>query len=168
MKILDKTIFREKNKEINELTKTLKDYTSLLDTLTDEFKNKDLAIKKLEEQLDELNKISAESIAKVMMENTKLKDKVDQKEKARRKAAGKVGGLTAENHKLIDTMAKLQHKLIETKREFSEFREGKYIVKELKPQKVPRKRQVMNVKSGAKTSMIIAKLKPSEKDEAES
>lgn len=165
MKILDKTIFRGKNKEINELTKTLKDYTSLLDTLTAEFKNKDLAIKKLEEQLDELNKISAESIAKVMMENTKLKDKVDQKEKARRKAAGKVGGLTAENHKLIDTMAKLQHKLIETKREFSEFREGKYIVKELKPQKVPRKRQVMNVKSGTKTSMIIAKLKPSEKDE---
>lgn len=162
MKILDKTIFRGKNKEINELTKTLKDYTSLLDTLTAEFKNKDLAIKKLEEQLDELNKISAESIAKVMMENTKLKDKVDQKEKARRKAAGKVGGLTAENHKLIDTMAKLQHKLLETKREFSEFREGKYIVKELKPERVPKRRQVMNVKSGAKTSRIIAKVRSNE------
>lgn len=167
MKILDKTIFRGKNKEINELTKTLKDYTSLLDTLTAEFKNKDLAIKKLEEQLDELNKISAESIAKVMMENTKLKDKVDQKEKARRKAAGKVGGLTAENNKLIAENNELALKYTELKKEYEEFKKNKFVVKELKAEKVPRKRQVMNVKSGAKTSRIISKIKPNEKEEVE-
>lgn len=168
MKILDKTIFRGKNKEIKELQKMQKDSSFVIDKLMEEVREKNQIIHSLNEQLDETNKIASESITKVLVENTKLKDKLEQKEKARRKAAGKVGGLTAENHKLIDTMAKLQHKLIETKREFSEFREGKYIVKELKPQKVPRKRQVMNVKSGAKTSMIIAKLKPSEKDEVES
>ena len=165
MIILDKTIFRGKNREIEELTENLKNNAFLLEKLISESRDKDLIIKKLQEQLEETNKIAAESISKVMMENTKLKDKVVQKEKARRKVAGKVGGLTAENHKLIDTMTKLQHKLIETKREFSEFREGKYIVKELKPEKLPRRRQVMNVKSGAITSRIIAKVRPIEKEE---
>ena len=59
----------------------------------------------------------------------------------------------------------MNQNLLETKREFSEFREGKYIVKELKPEKVPRRRQVMNVKSGAITSRIIAKVRPNEVEE---
>ena len=167
MKILDKTIFRGKNKEINELTKTLKDYTSLLDTLTAEFRNKDLAIKKLEEQLDELNKISAESIAKVMMDNTKLRDKLAKTEKSRRKNASSIGGLKKYINKLTDENEKLNITIELMQKDFDEFRKNKFIVKELKPQKTPRKRQVMNVKSGAKTSRIISKIKPNEKEEVE-
>lgn len=93
----------------------------------------------------------------------KAKDElIKQKETARRKLAGKIGGLTAENNKLLDTIIKLEQKVIDTKREFAAFKEGKYIVKELKPQRVPRKRQVMNIRSGEKTSKIIAKVKPNE------
>jgi len=117
------------------------------------FKNKKLIktlqdhIIKLENELKEKNRI------------------IQQKEKARRKIAGKVGGLTAENNRLIDLIADLNQKLIETKREFNEFKEGKYIVKELKPDKAPRRRQVMSVRSGEKTSKIIAKVKPTEEVE---
>lgn len=165
MKILDKTIFRGKNKEIKNLTETQKNNTFLLDKLINESRDKDLIIKRLQEQLDELNKVSAESIAKVMMENTKLKDKLAKTEKLRRKNAGAIGGLKKDNNKLLNKIVELNQNLLETKREFSEFREGKYIVKELKPEKVPRRRQVMNVKSGAITSRIIAKVRPNEVEE---
>lgn len=166
MKLFDKTIFRGKVLEIESLKKRLVGKDREIDKLIAESNNKSSIIVNLQEQLSETNKLASESIAKVMMENNKLKDKVEQKEKARRKFAGALGGLTKRNNELIAENTSFAYKLTELNKEFEEFKKNKFIVKEIKAQKVPKKTQTMGMRNGSKTSMIISKVKPTEKEES--
>jgi len=165
MELLEKTIFKNKNKEIALLQRRLDIKTRDYETVFNELKEQNTLTSNLKQQLDDLNKISAESISKVMMENTKLKDEVKQKELARRKNAGAIGGLSKMNKKLIAENAELANQLETFKKEFEEYKKNKFIIKEIKPQKVPKKTQIMGIKSGTKTSKIIAKVKPVEIEE---
>lgn len=164
MKILDKTIFRGKNKEIKVLAEKLKNNTFLLDELLCETREKGMVINNLNQQLDELNKMAADSISKVMMENTRLKDQLAQKEKLRRKNASAMGGLKKEINKLNKEKELLKEQYDALKSEFDEFRDGKYVVRVIKPGRTP-KGQKIGLKSGEITSRIISKVKPNEEAE---
>lgn len=159
MKLLDKTIFRGKVLEIESLEKRLEGKGKALAEITAESNEKSEIINNLKLQLDELNKISKESLEKALINNLELQNKLESKEKLRRKNAGAIGGLKAENNKLIAENTELAFKLTELKNEFEEFKKNKFVVKELKAEKVPKSTQVMRMKSGDKTSKIIKQIK---------
>lgn len=167
MKLLDKTIFRGKVLEIESLQKRLEGKQKELEKIVIESNNKNLVINNLKAQLDETNKISSETLSKALTDNTKLKDRISQLEKDKRELAGAIGGLTKHNNKLIAENTELAYKITEISTEFEEFKKGKYVVVELEPQKVPKSTQTMGMRSGTKTSKIISKVKPNEKEEVE-
>ena len=159
MNIIKNFIFRGKNKEIESLQKRLEGKRKALAEITAESDEKSKIINNLKLQLDELNEISKESIEKALINNLELQNKLESKEKLRRKNAGAIGGLKAENNKLIAENTELAFKLTELKNEFEEFKKNKFVVKELKAEKVPKSTQVMRMKSGDKTSKIIKQIK---------
>ena len=167
MKIIENIIFRGKNKEIEWLQKRLEGKRRALAEITVKSDEKSKIINNLKLQLDELNKISKESLEKALINNLELQNKLESKEKLRRKNAGAIGGLKAENNKLNAENAELAFKLTELKNEFEEFKKNKFVVKKLKAEKVPKSTQTMGMRSGTKTSKIISKVKPNEKEEVE-
>lgn len=172
MLLLEKTIFRGKNKEIEKLIELFinVDKKSIrrkeeINKLTQTLLNERAEKKKIQRELDETNKISSDSISKLMIENNKLVEKNNKIERLRRKSVAAVGGLTAHNNKLIAENTELAFKYTELKKEFEEFKKNKFIVKEIKAEKVPKKTQIMGLRNGRKTSEIISKIKPIEKEE---
>lgn len=155
MKLLDKTIFRGKVLEIESLQKRLEGKRKALAEITAESDEKSKIINNLKLQLDELNKISKESLEKVLINNLELQNKLEQKEKARRKNAGAIGGLKAENNKLIAENTELAFQVTTLKKEFEEFKKNKFVVKELKAEKVPKKTQTIRLKDGSRIGNII-------------
>ena len=141
MELLERTIFKKKNEEIRLLQRRL-------DVKTKE--------------MDELNQMAKESLEKALINNLELENKLEQTEKLRRKYAGAIGGCKAKINRLNDKNGKLAYELSELKKEFDEFKKGKFIIREMKPQKVPKSTQRMGIKSGAVTSRIITKVKESE------
>lgn len=138
MRLLENTIFKKKNEEIRLLQRRL-------DVKTKE--------------MDDLNRIAKESLEKALSDKLELQDKLAQKEKARKKVACAMGGLTKDRNILKAENEKLCKKLDDLFNEFEEFKKGKFIIREIKPQKVPRCTQTMGIKSGAVTSRIITKVK---------
>ncbi len=163
MNIIKNFIFRGKNKEIELLSKKIEEKNIEIINITSESDKKGIQINKLKLELDDLNKISAESISKALADNNNLKDKIYQLEKGKRKLVGAIGGLTKRNNELVAENTELAFKLTELKNEFEEFKKNRFVVKKVKAQKVP-KGQIMGLKSGTKTSKIISKVKPNEKE----
>ena len=114
---------------------------------------------KIKTEYDDLNKAFTEYAKSMLEENNKLSIKLINTEKSRRKSAGEAGGLIKRNNELIAQNTELALQLTELRKEFEEFKKNKFIVKEMKPQKVPRCTQTMGIKSGAMTSRIITKVK---------
>lgn len=151
MKLLEKTIFKHKNEQISYLNLINNNYIEQLHKVIQQRDD-------LEAQLEELNEI-----------NARLMQIINNEKAEKKKIAGKCGGLTKRINKLLKenedlkSLYYLQKEETEAvKKEFEDFKKGKYIVKELKAEKVPRRRQVMKVRDAQLTSNIIAKIKPSE------
>ena len=156
MEILEKTIFKKKNEEIKKLYIQIEQRDLLIKTIVNENDN-------LKNEINWANDVISEQTKEL----DKLANKLEQKEKSRRKTVAALGGLTRYNNKLIAENTELAFKYTELKKEYEEFKKNRFVVKELKAERVPKRRQVMNVKSGAKTSRIISKIKPNEKEEIE-
>ena len=146
MKLLEKTIFKKKNMQIETLESVLNHNACYLKELIDEKR-------KFEREIDELNEL---------VDN--LSGKLSKETAEKKKYSGKCGGLTKQINKLSKELADSKDQYSQLKAEFEEFKKGKYIVKELKAERVPRRRQVMRVKDAQITSNIIAKIKPSEEE----
>ena len=72
---------------------------------------------------------------------------------------GAKGGLTKQNNKLREELAKVKEELKKANKELSK----RYIVKKVVPS-MPRKKQVVGLKSGSVTSRIIKKVVENEKE----
>ena len=140
MKLLEKTIFKRKNEKIDELTHILQANTECLEKFI--LKNEDLQF-----ELAELNE-----------NNAKLTQIINNEKAETKKYSGRCGGLTKQINKLLKENEELKNDIIKLRSEYEEFKKGKYIVRELKPEKAP-KTQKIRIKSGQKTSDIIAKIK---------
>lgn len=123
-----------KGKYYKELYETEKEDNKWLETQlktrADKITEQKSVIKKL---MEDINFVSnANEYYESQIEE--LKEKIERKEQLRRKVAGKVGGLTAEKHKLLNEkqeMLKLINKLLEEIRKNSKER-YKPTLKELK------------------------------------
>ena len=123
-----------KGKYYKELYETEKEDNKWLETQLqirkDKINEQKNVIKKL---MEDVNFVSNEN-EYYESQIEELKEKVERKEQLRRKVAGKVGGLTAEKHKLLNEkqeMLKLINKLLEEIRKNSKER-YKPTLKELK------------------------------------
>ena len=171
MNIIKRFIFRGKNKEIEELKEIITTKDKRIDELKklNSFLNKELGKEcilntNLKQQLDETNKIAAESLSKALNDNNKLKDELLKTKKLNQELGYAKGGLTKRNNELIAENTSLAYKIIEIKNEFEEFKKNKFVVKKLKAEKVPKATQTMGMRSGTKTSKIISKVKPTERE----
>ena len=150
MKILEKTIFKKKNEEIERLQKIIIDVSS--------------KSKYNYEQNKELNNVIldlSDEICILRKNKTKLENKI-------REINGAKGGLTKEIHKLNkiieenknsyeNNLKMLNNELLETKSKLEESMSDKFVLKKIKPCKTPS--QIMKIKSSSKQSEIIKKIK---------
>ena len=123
-----------KGKYYKELYETEKEDNKWLETQlktrADKITEQKSVIKKLMEDINVVSKANEYYESQI----EELKEKIERKEQLRRKVAGKVGGLTAEKHKLLNEkqeMLKLINKLLEEIRKNSKER-YKPTLKELK------------------------------------
>ena len=151
MKILEKTIFKKKNEEIERLQKIIIDVSS--------------KSKYNYEQNKELNNVIldlSDEICILRKNKTKLENKI-------REINGAKGGLTKEIHKLNkiieenknsyeNNLKMLNNELLETKSKLEESMTDKYHVRKIRPA-TSKQKQTMTIKSGYIEGNTINKLK---------
>ena len=150
MKILEKTIFKKKNEEIERLQKII------IDVSKKSIYNY--------EQNKELNNVIldlSDEICVLRKNKTKLENKI-------REINGAKGGLTKEIHKLNkiieenknsyeNNLKMLNNELLETKKKLEESMSDKFRVKRVRP--AGTQKQTMKIKSGYREGKIINKIK---------
>lgn len=147
--------------------KTKKYYKTQNELLINELGTNYAKIERLKNEIIELNKSVVElekclrnaknelkqEHEKYESTTAKFNNEIEQKENARRKAAGKAGGLKKDNLKLKEENARLLQELNELKEEKKEH----WVKREL-PADKGRNTQKMRFKSGARESKIISQV----------
>ena len=151
MKILERTIFKKKNEEIERLQKIIIDVSSKSKYNYEQNKELNNEILDLSDEICILRK-----------NKTKLENKI-------REINGAKGGLTKEIHKLNkiikenknsyeNNLKMLNNELLETKSKLEESMTDKYLVKKIRPA-TSKQKQTMKIKSGYIEGKIINKIK---------
>lgn len=150
MKILERTIFKNKNKEIEILKQELIIVSKKSQYNYDKNKELNNTILDLSDEIYVLRK-----------DKTELENKI-------REINGSKGGLTREIHKLNKTIEEnknsyenslktLNNELLETKKKLEESMSDKYLIKRVRPSGT--QKQTMKVKSGYLEGKIMNKIK---------
>ena len=150
MKILERTIFKNKNKEIEILKQELINVSKKSAYNYDKNKELNNTILDLSDEIYVLRK-----------DKTELENKI-------REINGAKGGLTKEIHKLNKTIEEnknsyenslktLNNELLETKKKLEESMSDKYLIKRVRPSGT--QKQTMKVKSGYLEGKIMNKIK---------
>lgn len=157
MKILERTIFKKKNEEIEKLKQELINVSKK--SQYNYNKNKELM---------NLNEDLVNEIMILRKNKKELENKI-------REIRGSNGGLTKEIHKLNkiiegnknsyeSSLKTLNNELLETKKKLEESMTDKYLVKKVRPAGAKQK-QTMKVKSGYLEGKIISKIKGSDSND---
>ena len=151
MKILERTIFKKKNEEIEKLKQELINVS-----------NKSAYNYERNKELNNVISDLSDEIYVLREDKTELENKI-------REINGSKGGLTREIHKLNKTiednknsyensLKTLNNELLETKKKLEESMSDKYLVKKVRPTGTKQK-QTMKVKSGYLEGKIMNKIK---------
>lgn len=151
MKILERTIFKKKNEEIERLQKIIIDVSS-----------KSIYNYEQNKELNNVILDLSDEICVLRKNKTKLENKI-------REINGAKGGLTKEIHKLNKTIEEnknsyennlktLNNELLETKKKLEESMTDKYRVRKIRPA-TNKQKQTMKIKSGYIEGKIINKIK---------
>ena len=150
MKILEKTIFKKKNEEIERLQKIIIDVS-----------NKSIYNYEQNKELNNVILDLSDEICILRKDKTELENKI-------REINGSKGGLTREIHKLNKTIEEnqnsyenslktLNNELLETKQKLEESMSDKYLIKRVRP--AGTQKQTMKIKSGYLEGKIMNKIK---------
>ena len=150
MKILERTIFKKKNEEIEILKQELINVSNKSQYNYEKNKELNVIISDLSDEIYVLRK-----------DKNELENKI-------REINGSKGGLTREIHKLKKTiednknsyensLKTLNNELLETKKKLEESMSDKYLIKKVRP--TGTQKQTMKVKSGYLEGKIMNKIK---------
>ncbi len=150
MKILERTIFKKKNEEIERLQKIIIDVS-----------NKSIYNYEQNKELNNVILDLSDEICILRKNKTELENKI-------REINGSKGGLTREIHKLNKTIEEnknsyenslktLNNELLETKKKLEESMSDKYLIKKVRP--AGTQKQTMKIKSGYLEGKIMNKIK---------
>ena len=150
MKILERTIFKKKNEEIERLQKIIIDVSS-----------KSIYNYEQNKELNNVILDLSDEICILRKNKTKLENKI-------REINGSKGGLTREIHKLNKTIEEnknsyenslktLNNELLETKKKLEDSMTDKYLVKKVRA--AGTQKQTMKIKSGYLEGKIMNKIK---------
>ena len=150
MKILEKTIFKKKNEEIERLQKIIIDVS-----------NKSIYNYEQNKELNNVILDLSDEICILRKNKTKLENKI-------REINGAKGGLTKEIPKLNkiieenknsyeNSLKTLNNELLETKKKLEESMSDKYLIKRVRPERT--QKQTMKMKSGYLEGKIMNKIK---------
>ena len=135
-----------------ELEKVLKPIKDENESLNNIIKNKEFKYLSAKNKLEDENKQYQDLIVLREQEINRLENMIKELKSSHRKLASAKGGLIKKINELQDELSEAQIKLSQ-----------RYIVKELKPEKV-KNTQIMKIKSSSKTSRIAKKMKEAEND----
>lgn len=158
MEILEKTIYRKKNQEINELEKTLLNVSKKSKynyEQNKELRNKIIMLENEKKELiDKINQFKGK-LGGVAKRNNQLKKMVEEIENSCENRVKMLNNDMLEKEKTIKL---LRNELEETQKKLEESMTDKFIVKKLRPA-TGTKTQTMKIKNGYKEGKIISKIK---------